>query len=72
MCASLVNFRQFAFELSCGQARVTDGQTDGQTDGRTQATTIPLRPDRPRGKNDPVMGLIVIGSKLALIRSLCA
>ena len=28
------------------------GRTDGRTDGQTQATTIPLQPERPRGKND--------------------
>ena len=41
-------------ELSCGQGKVygrTDGHADGRTDGQTQATTIPLRPERPWGKN---------------------
>ena len=32
--------------------RQTEGQKDGWTYGHTQATTIPLRPERPRGKND--------------------
>ena len=41
---------QICDELSCGQAKVY-GRTDGRTDGQTQATTIPLRPERPRGKN---------------------
>ena len=30
--------------------RRMDGRTDGQTDGQIQATTIPLWPERPRGK----------------------
>ena len=29
----------------------TDSRTDGRTVGQTQATTIPLRPERSRGKN---------------------
>ena len=33
----------------------TDVWTDGRTDGHTQATTIPLRPERPRGKNWPIV-----------------
>ena len=32
--------------------KFTDRRTDGWTDGQTQATTIPLRPERPRGEND--------------------
>ena len=32
------------------KVKFTDGRMDGQTDGQTQATTIPLRPERPRGK----------------------
>ena len=51
MCASLVTFRQFAFELSCGQTWVVDGQMARRTDRRIQAMTVPLRPDRLRGKN---------------------
>ena len=31
--------------------RGIDGHTDGRTDGQTQATTISLRPERPRDKN---------------------
>ena len=30
--------------------RQTDGRTDRQTDRQTQATTIPIRPERSRGK----------------------
>ena len=33
------------------KVKFTDRRTDGRTDGQTQATTIPLRPERPRGKN---------------------
>ena len=41
------------------KVKFTDGQTDGRTDGRTyrrtdgqaQVTTIPLHPERLRGKN---------------------
>ena len=53
--ANLVILAQIRDELSCGQGKVygqTDGQTDGLTDGQTQATTIPLWPEKPRGKND--------------------
>ena len=32
------------------KVKFTDGRTDRQTDGQTQATTIPLRPERTRGK----------------------
>ena len=35
----------------------TDRRTDGRTNGQTQATTIPLRPERPRGKTSMVPGL---------------
>ena len=38
-------------ELTCGQGKVY-GRTDGQIDGQTQAMTIPIRPERPRGKNE--------------------
>ena len=37
-------------DLSCGQCTVY-GRADGRTDGQPQATTIPHRPERPRGKN---------------------
>ena len=43
--ANLVIPAQICDELSCGQGKVY-----GQADGQTQATTIPLRPERPRGK----------------------
>ena len=43
--ASLVILAQICDELSCGQGKVY-----GQADGQTQATTIPLRPERPRGE----------------------
>ena len=43
--AHLVIPAQICDELSCGQGKVY-----GQTHGQTQATTIPLRPERPRGK----------------------
>ena len=33
------------------KVKFMDGQTDGRIDGQTQATTIPLRPERLRGKN---------------------
>ena len=36
-------------ELSYGQGKVY-GRTDRRTYGQTQSTTIPLRPERPRGK----------------------
>ena len=39
---------QICDELLCGQGKVY-GQIDGQTDGQTQETTMPLRPERPRG-----------------------
>ena len=45
---NLVNLDQTRLELSRGQKCYR--QTDGRTDGQTQATTIPLRPKRPRGK----------------------
>ena len=48
--ANLVIPAQICDKLLCGQGQVY-GQTDGQTDGQMQATTIPLRPERPRGKN---------------------
>ena len=32
------------------KVKFTDRQTDGRTDGHKQKTTIPLRPERPRGK----------------------
>ena len=47
--ANLVILDQICDKLSCGQGEVY-GQTDGRTDGQTQATTILLRPKRPRGK----------------------
>ena len=47
--ANLVILDQICDELSCGQGKVY-----GQTDGQTQATTVPLRPGRPRGKNKSV------------------
>ena len=64
--ANLVIPAQTCDKLSCGQGKVygrTDGQTDGQTDGRndggtdgqTQATTIPLRPERSRGKKKTIL-----------------
>ena len=31
--------------------KFTDGRTDRRTDGQMQATTIRLRPERPKGKN---------------------
>ena len=34
------------------------GRTDGRTDGQMQATTIPLLPERPRGKNCVIKRLI--------------
>ena len=37
-------------ELSCGHAKVY-GQTDRRTDRQMQATTIPIWPERSRGKN---------------------
>ena len=52
--ANLVISAQICDDLSCGQGKVygrMDGRTDWWTDGRTQATTIPLWPERPRGKN---------------------
>ena len=56
--ANLLIPAQTRDELSCGQGKVygrTDGQTEGRTDrwtdGETQAMTIPLRPERPWGKN---------------------
>ena len=33
------------------KVKFTDGRTDGRTDGETQATSIPLRPERPMGNN---------------------
>ena len=50
---NLVIPAQTCDELWCGQCKVygrTD-MTDGRTDGQTQATAIPLRPERPRSKN---------------------
>ena len=44
--ANLAIPAQICDELSCGQEKVY-----GQTDGQTQATTIPFRPERLRGKN---------------------
>ena len=35
-------------------------RTDRWTDEQTQATTIPLRPERPMGKNDPIAKKIYI------------
>ena len=50
--ANLVIPAQICDELSCGQVyRRTDGQTDRQTDEQMQVTTLPLQPERPRGKN---------------------
>ena len=49
-CISGVNLlipAQICDELSCGQCKVY-----GRTDGRTRATTLPLRPERPRGKKN--------------------
>ena len=60
--ANLVIPAQTCDELSCGQGKVygrTDRQTDGQTDGQTQAMTIPLRPERTRGKNHHPAWLVV-------------
>ena len=41
------------------KVKFMDGQTDGQTDEQTQATTVPLRPEKPSGKNhqwwDPLL-----------------
>ena len=45
--ANLVILAQICDELSCGQGKVQEGRTDR----RMQATTIPLRPERPRGKS---------------------
>ena len=53
-CANLVILDQICDELSCEQGNVygqTEGRTGGRTDGQIQATTIPLRPERPLGKN---------------------
>ena len=47
--ANLMIPAQICDELSCGQGDVY-GQTDGRTDGQTQATKIPFRHERPRGK----------------------
>ena len=44
--ANLVIPAQICDELSCGQGKVY-----GQTDRQTVATTIPLQPERSRGKN---------------------
>ena len=52
--ANLVIPPKICDELSWGQGKAywrTDGQTDGRTDGQTQATTIPLWPEWPWGKN---------------------
>ena len=38
-----------AYRYRVDKLKFTDGRTDKQTDGQTQATTIPLRPERPRG-----------------------
>ena len=55
--ANLMILAQICDELSCGQSKV-----HGLTDGQMQATTIPLRPARPRGKNELhcVIGIIFI------------
>ena len=47
-----------SYRVTSGSYGQTDGQTDRQTDGQTdrqteKVTTIPLRPEWPRGKNDP-------------------
>ena len=52
--ANLVIPAQICDDLSCRRGKVygwIDGQMDGSTDGQTQATTIPLWPERLRGKN---------------------
>ena len=55
--ARLVQIRRFQLEsvmrYCADKVKFTDGRTDGQTAGQTQATTLPLRPERPRGKNVP-------------------
>ena len=50
--AYVTSYRADKVKLTDRQtSRQTDGQTDRRTDGQTPATTIPLRPERPRGKN---------------------
>ena len=34
--------------------KLTDGWTVGRTDGQTQETTVPLRPEKPWGKNHKI------------------
>ena len=58
--ANLVIPSQICDELSCGQGKVY-GRTDRRTGGQTKATTVPLRPERPRGKNRfPGIGIPII------------
>ena len=45
--------RKFVTSYHADKVKFTDGRTDWLTDGQTQATTIPLRPERPRGKKRP-------------------
>ena len=50
--ANLLIQAQICDELSCRQDTIygrMHSRTDGRTDGQTQATTIPLRPERPQG-----------------------
>ena len=56
--AYLMILDQICDELSCGKNKVygrterwMDRRPDSQTDGQMQAMTIPLWPERPRGKN---------------------
>ena len=58
---NLVILVQICDELLWGQGKVY-----GQTDGQTHATTIPLRPERPTGKNGykSYIEIILCASKL--------
>ena len=49
-------------ELSCGQGKVygrTDGRTDRWTGGQMKAMTIPFWPERPRGKNEHELNIMI-------------
>ena len=51
--AKLVIIAQIGGQLSCGKSKV-HGLTDRRTDRRTQATTISLRPERPKGNKNEI------------------